>query len=346
MTHAWRTNSTLETIASELRDAKSVVLLTHEKPDGDAVGSSLALARSLDKIGVNATPVFVGAWSARFDSIVGSTRALMLGDEPDLAALPADPSHIVITDTGAWSQLAKLRDWLEPQRGKTIVIDHHLHGDEAVATRLHIDTGVGAVCQTIAELCRLLLRVDRVSELPAEIAEPLYLGLATDTGWFRHSNVTPDGFRLAAELLEAGADHAKLHRLTEQTDRPARLRVIGRALSSLQMLGDDAIAIISLTFNDLKASDATLDDAGGLTDMLLTAAPVRAAASVTEVGVNRVKISLRSKTGVGEAPTIDVNQVARKLGGGGHAQAAGVRLDLPIDQARDRVAQALLDAIR
>ncbi len=346
MNNIWKTNSSLESIVEELRAAKSVVLLTHEKPDGDAVGSSLAIARALEMIGVEATPVYVGAWPDRFDFIVGSTRALKLGDEPDLEAMPADPSRVVITDTGAWSQLAKLREWIEPQRDKTIIIDHHLNGDEAVAARLHIDSSVGAVCQTVAEVCRLLLRLEHVSDLPAEIAEPLYLGLATDTGWFKHSNVTPEAFRIAAELLEAGADHAKLYRLTEQTDRPARLRIIGRMLSSLQMLGDDAIAVISLSFDDLKECDATLDDAGGLTDILLTAEPVRAAASVTQIGVDRTKISFRSKTGAGDTPTIDVDKVARTLGGGGHAQAAGAKLDLPLDQACARVAQALLDAIR
>lgn len=345
MTNAWRTNTTLETIASELRTAASVALLTHERPDGDAIGSALALARSLALIGVKATPIFVGAWPSRFDAIVGDTPVLKLGNEPDLDKLPADPSRIVITDTGAWSQLAKLRSWLQLRSERVFVIDHHLHGDGDVSRLRHIETEVGAVCQTVAQVCRLLVRVDRVSELPASIAEPLYLGLATDTGWFRHSNVTPAGFRVAAELLEAGADHARLYRLCEQSDRPARLRVIGSALGSLEMLSDDAIAMISLSFDDLKSAGATLDDAGGLTDMLLTAAPVRVAASLVEVGVNRTKISLRSKNADADTLAIDVNQVARAFGGGGHARAAGARLDLPVDQAAARVAEALLDAL-
>ncbi len=339
------TNVTLERIAERLRDAKNVVLLTHEKLDGDALGGTLALARTLKQLGIKATPVYAGAWTKRFDPIVGGTHVIQLGDEPNLDLIPSNPDWIVISDTGSWSQLSKVRAWLEPRTEKTMVIDHHLHGDATTAAVRHIETGAAAVCQTIAELCRILLCVDRVDELPKEIAEPLYLGLATDTGWFRHSNVTPDALRLASELLEAGADHARLFRLTEQMDKPGRLRLIARALTSMELHSSDQIAVIALTLNDLKECDANMNEAGGLTDMLLTMAPVRVGACLTEVGESRTKISFRSKTGEGAVATVDVNQVARTIGGGGHAQAAGARLELPIGEAKARVIAALQDAV-
>ena len=345
MTDAWKTNTTLDEIAADLRVAAEVVLLTHEKPDGDAVGATLALARTLARIGVPATPVYNGGWSARFDPIVSDTPVLRLGDNPDLTRLPESPARIVIVDTGAWSQLAKVRPWLEPRTDRSIVIDHHLMGDTSTAARRHIDTGVAAVCETIAQLCRRLLGVDRIVEFTPSIAEPLYLGLATDTGWFRHSNVSAHALRLAADLLDAGADHSRLYRLTEQSDNPCRLRLIGRALSSMRLVADDAGAIMTLSRQDLRDCHATGDDTGGLTDMLLSIASVRVAASLTEVGPTRTKISFRSKIGDNGDGAIDVNHIAHTLGGGGHAQAAGARLDLPMDEARQRVERALTDAL-
>jgi len=345
MTNTWLTNTTLDDITEQLRDSQSVVLLTHDKPDGDALGSTLALARALTRLGVEATPVYFGAWPKRFDPIVASTHTLMLGDEPDLDLLPKDPSRIVIADTGAWSQLSKVRPWLEPRAERAVVIDHHLHGDTGTAPARHIETAAAAVCQTIAELCRRLLCVERINELPGDIATPLYLGLATDTGWFRHSNVTPTTLRCAADLLEAGADHSALYRLTEQMERPSRLRIIGRALSSLSLCAEDAVAVMSITRGDLKDVGADSGDSGGLTDMLLSMAPVRVAACLTEVSPTRTKISFRSKTGTDETPTIDVNKIARSLGGGGHAQAAGARLECAIDQAREQTTKAMTDAL-
>lgn len=341
MTLTWMTNTTLDDIVTAMREAESIAILTHEKPDGDAIGSSLALARSLTRLNVTAIPCFVGAWSGRFDSIVGATRVLKLGDEPNFDRLPANPDLVLITDTGAWSQLSKLRAWLEPRTERTIVIDHHLRGDAGTARLRHIDSSVAAVCQTVAELCRRLLCLDSAAELPAPIAAPLYLGLATDTGWFRHSNVTPEALRLAANLLDAGADHAALYRQTEQMDRPCRLKLVGRAISSMALRANDAIAIIQLRREDLAHCGADQDDAGGLTDLLLTMAPVRVAVSLTEVAPTRTKISFRSKTGVGDEETIDVNRIAHELGGGGHAQAAGARLDVSVDEAMARVIAAI-----
>lgn len=344
--NVWVSTSTLDEIADALRNAPDAVLLTHEKPDGDALGSTLALARALTRLGADATPVYSGAWSARFDPIVGATPVLRLGETPDLSALPDDPAVIVIADTGAWSQLTTVRPWLEPRVERAVVLDHHLHGDPGVAPRRHIDTGDAAVCQSVALLCRRLLCVDRIDELPASIAEPLYLGLATDTGWFRHSNVSPEALRLAADLLDAGADHARLYRLIEQSESPCRLRLIGRALASMALIAGGAGAVITLSLEDVKACGASGDDTGGLADMPLAIGSVRASATITEIGARRAKVSLRSKSADGDEPAVDVNRVARALGGGGHAQAAGARLDLPLDEARARVIDALEAALQ
>jgi phosphoesterase RecJ-like protein len=117
---------------------------------------------------------------------------------------------VVIVDTGSWSQLHDYRPWIDAQHDKTALIDHHLSGNAEVSPRRLIDTGAAAACEIVAGLCVPLLGPGFARDLPREVAEPLYLGLATDTGWFRHSNVTPAVMRLAADLLEAGVDHERL----------------------------------------------------------------------------------------------------------------------------------------
>jgi len=148
------------------------------------------------------------------------------------------------------------------------------------------------------------------------------------------------------ELLEAGVDHASVFQRVEQMDRPARLRLLGRALASLELHGDEQIALMCMRRSDFQDCCGDQEDAGGLTDMLLTVAPVRIAASLTEIEGERTKVSLRSKRSYAPGQqTIDVNEIARRLNGGGHAQAAGARLDLPLEEAKRRVIETLVQAL-
>jgi len=343
---AWTSNVSLDQIAERLRAAPSVTLITHIKPDGDAVGSTLALARTLTRVGVRATPIYTPPWSPRFDGVVNGTPAVFLDPNAPTQALPTQPGVVLVLDTGSWSQLEGVRPWLQQRREQTILIDHHLHGDGDVAAARHIDTRASAACQPAAELCRLLLNAETPADLPPDVAEPLYVGLATDTGWFRHANVTPEAFALASALLRAGADHAKIYQQVEQMDRPARLRLLGRAMASVELFAEERIAVMMMRRRDFEECCGDLEDAGGLTDMLLTIAPVRVAASFTEVDENQTKVSFRSKRSFSEnSDAVDVNEVARKLGGGGHAQAAGARLDLPLREAKEKVVAVLIESL-
>lgn len=341
---SWTSNTTLADIARTLAAASSVLVTTHVKPDGDAVGSSLALVRALLRKGANAQAVYFGPKPGWLKAVLGPTPALDL----DTKTQPAfEPDSIVVIDTGSWVQIEPIAPWLKTRTDRTIVVDHHRHGDPGVSRRRHVDVSAAAVCQSAAEICRLILGLERVGQLPVEIAEPLYLGLATDTGWFRHSNVTPAVMRLAGDLIEAGVDHNRLYQLIEQQDTPARLRLIQRALASLELFDADSIAVMTLTRDDFSKSGAASADSGGLVDLPQSIASVRAVAVLTEAdpgeygkndGAVLTKISLRSKHG----PTaVDVNAVAQTLGGGGHARAAGAKLPLPLSEAKAKVLAAL-----
>jgi bifunctional oligoribonuclease and PAP phosphatase NrnA len=347
----WTSNTTLQDLALWLRSRKRIVILTHVKPDGDAVGSTIAVARALNLATgaggmhrpATATPWFWGPLPDWFRDVVGPTETRFI-DEQNKADHDAreEPDGILILDTGSWSQLHEVREWLLPRTAHAAVLDHHRQGDGDVAAKKIILTDAAAVCEPAAELCRQLLGLKAVRDLPAEVAEPLYMGLATDTGWFRHSNVTPAVMRTGAELLEAGANHSRLYELLEQRDRTSRLRLMARALASLELHKQDSIAVLTLTQQDFHDCRATPTDSGGFSELALTAASVQVCVLITEAWVNEqqniTKISFRSKEG---PDAVDVNEAARRLGGGGHMRAAGAKVSVPVAEAKRLVLEAL-----
>lgn len=341
----WACTLTVDDAARAIRAASRVVLLTHSKPDGDAIGATLALARALRLAGVDAAPAYSGPWVHAFDEIVGDTPIIHTGAEAIDRGDLGDPDLVVVVDTGSWSQVAEARAFLRARAERTIVVDHHLQGDPDMTPRRLLDTTAAAACEILAPVCAAILDTP-VSRLPREVAEPLYLGVATDTGWFRHSNVRPRTLRIAADLLEAGVRHAMLFQIVEQRDRAARLLLLGRALHGVELHADGRVALMTLTREDFQAAGAGPEDTGGISDKPLAVETVIVSALLTAFDAGHTKISLRSKAGPDGRAALDVNQLAGALGGGGHAQAAGVRLDLPIDEARGRLLGALLDILR
>ncbi len=337
----WETNTTLDEIAAFLSKKERIAVLTHARVDGDAVGSSLSLVRALNKASKTrrASAWYVGGPPNWLSALAGDAPFHVL----EGSKLPEfEPDAIVVVDTGSWAQLDSLAEWVRARTEITSVIDHHLQGNAEMAPRRFLAKTCAAAAQPVCELSLKLLGLRSASELPLAIAELIYTGLATDTGWFRHSNVTAEVFDLAGQLLRAGVDHVKMMALVEMNDRPARLRVMAEALGSLELHDRERIAFMSLTREAIHRAQAGSSDTGGFSDLGLKISTVRVSAILTEIdtaeGAPATKISLRSKSG---PSMIDVNQVARKLGGGGHANAAGARIGLPVEQAKP----VLLDAI-
>lgn len=338
------TTASLRQIAEFLQGIAAdatIGVATHMKPDGDAIGSTLAVSRALRHLGKRVKLVYMGGPPRWIDDLATRTERSTFEED----GLP-DPEPLIwlIMDTGSWSQLEQLTPALSGRSSSVIVIDHHLQGNPEIADRRFIDKQAAAAAQPGAELCRLLLGLRSCTELPVEIAEPLFLGLATDTGWFRHSNTHPETLRLAADLIGAGANHSKLYAMVEQSDTVGRLRLIAKALGSLELFDNDRVAIMKLSLADFDQAGASHGDTGGLADMALVIQSVRVSAVLTEQHVKQgapplTKVSMRSKEG---PSAVDVNAVCAKLGGGGHARASGARMTLTLERARNRVLEALL----
>lgn len=341
---AWVTTHTAAQIAEWLSPARSVMVLTHTKPDGDAVGSSLAVARALAAGGRAVRVAYAGPLPYWLPALAGETAHERV-DGTGFAG--GDPDAIVIVDTGSWSQLEDVAEWLASRRGRAAVIDHHRTGDADVADRRLIDTEAAATCEPAAEICARLVGAPSPARLPIGIASPLYVGLATDTGWFRHSNLRPGTLRLAASLLEAGANHSALYAMIEQSERPARLRLMARALTSLELHAGDQVASLTLTQKDFHDCHADPSDSGGFADLALIIATVKVAVVFTEAFTPEgkpavTKVSLRAKEGPG---AVDVNKAAQEFGGGGHMRAAGARVRGSLHEIRRSVIAALSRAV-
>lgn len=351
-TTPWSTNTTLREIADGLRGKRRIVVLTHLKPDGDAVGSTMAVVRALNTPGPWVSAARAEAWYAGpvppwLRAVAGDTpyRILEAGVQPDVP----DVDAVVVLDTGSWTQLQPVREWLSTRAAITSLVDHHVQGDADVAARRFIDPESAAVCQPAALLCQAILNVNAATELPPRVAQALYLGLATDTGWFRHSNVSRRVMVLAGELLDAGADHVSLYQHVEQQETPSRLRLLGRALATLELHEAGTIATMTLTKRDFAECAAQPGESGGFVDHGQSIPSVRVTAVLTEASGAEfgqdaagtvTKISLRSKPGDG---AIDVNAVAKRLGGGGHIRAAGARLAAPLDRAKAELVRLIAE---
>ncbi len=339
----WTTNTDVEQLVAWLLEGQRFAVLTHTKPDGDAVGSTIAMVRALRVIceRKGGDPSQIKAYYAggppRWIADVAFEDEYVTANVNELEAL--DPDRILITDTGAWTQLREVAPFIEERADRIAIVDHHLTGDGEIGAKRLIVTTDAAVCQSAARLCAHMLACGP-EELPSEIAEALYLGIATDTGWFRHSNVNPAVMRDAGALLAAGVDHSRLYQLTEQQDPAGRILLMGRVLAGMQLHSRDRIAVLQVHMKDIYEVGLEPGHTSGLGDRAMGIASVQVCVTLTETGETPAltKVSMRSKEGPN---AVDVAQIARSVGGGGHARAAGARVTGEIEE----VAAALVRAI-
>jgi phosphoesterase RecJ-like protein len=319
-------------VLQELRQADKLLLTTHENPDGDALGSLLAMHRMLEQLGKDSLMFmspdeFPLPWEYRgfsFDGLVG--------------APPADVSErtIVFLDCGNIDRMPV--DFLQEDGLHILNIDHH-HDNTRFGT-------VNLVCPVASCTAEIVWRLSKELdvEITPGIADALYVGLVTDTGRFMYENTSADAHRMAAELIEAGVQpHQVYRRLWE--DLPfRRLQLLQRALASVERHDDGAITIAHLVKRDYEETGALETDSEGVVDHMRAVEGTRVAVLVRELlsedreGIR--KVSLRATDG-----SVDVSKVAREFGGGGHPQAAGFSTPVPypelIERLRAQVRQQL-----
>ena len=327
----------LSEIAARLKRSRKVAVFTHQRPDPDALGSASAAALLLKKAvpGVAVTVVLFDPPSGPYAFLVGGDLGLdVVTFSPAWAAADgAACDTVLVVDTCTYSQMEPAKEFMLAAKERVVAIDHHASRD-AIGAMLHTDTSAAAAVELIAELGEAL-----GVTLDAKIATRLFSGLVGDTGWFRFDSVTPRTHRIAAKLLEAGAQPAALYEQLMQTETKPKLALMARALESLVWSAGDKVALMALTLRDFSETRAHPSQTEYLVDMPMQIGSTEVAGLLTETADGRFRVSLRSKHDV------DVNLVCRSLGGGGHAKAAGARVNGPLEAARETILKAVVAAM-
>lgn len=305
------------------------LLTTHIRPDGDALGSMLAMAGALTRLGKSVRMVVASQISPRYQFLNADGRVKVF--EPPGGAW-RDTDLAMVLDTSAWGQLGTFGPFFKELPVTKLVIDHHQTQDDLGAVRF-VDTTVEATGRLVHD-ARAALEVP----LSPTAATELYVALASDTGWFRHSNTTPATFALAAQLAAAGARPTELYELLFEQDSLARLKLKGLVLDRLQLACHGLVVYSEVRREDYPATGATPADSEDLIN-LLTVAGVEVRLLFLEQPRGGIKVSYRARS------RVDVARVAERFGGGGHRLAAGATLAGSLDEAKARVLAAVEAAL-
>lgn len=323
-------------VIDTLSSCKRVLLTTHIRPDGDALGSTAALAMGLKAQGIDAEILLLSHLPTKYAFVY---RDYSLVHHDAEAGWPAGLSldafdAFVSVDTGTWSQLPGLKEKVLAYKKPRVVIDHHLTQEDWADVKLVVKEA-SAASEIVGELLTLWeVKIDE------KIATALYLGLVSDTGWFQYSNTRPYTLRLAALLIEAGVNTDRLYQLLYQNERKERIALQARALQGLELLQDGRLAVMRIGKSDFDETRANVPDTENLINLPLQIATVQVSILLTEPrDFGPVRVSLRSKG------QIDVAKFAEQFGGGGHARASGLKVDGDFKEAHDKVVAAMVKAM-
>ena len=296
-------------LTAELRPGMTVALCTHINADGDGCGSETAFARLLGQMSIRAIIVNPTPWPEMFRWLLGDDVEDRTADG---AKAIAGVDRVIVLDISDLGRLGVLADAVRKMPQDALVIDHHLPGNEPPGKTMLSDT---AACAT-AELVYDFAKERGLSITPA-IAKSLYTALVTDTGGFRFGNTSPRCLAVAADLLAAGVDPEQMYARIYGSVPLGRLHLLRDALDTLQVDMAHGIAWVRVAAGALEKHGVASEDLDGISEYPRSVAGVRLAMLFRDLGHGRVKASFRSVAGV------NVNTLARKFGGGGHARASG-----------------------
>jgi phosphoesterase RecJ-like protein len=318
-----RTNADMQAVVAALRDRDRFVVTSHEAPDGDALGSLLGMGLALQELGKDVV-MFLGGPAP----LPGEYRFLDLESRGLRRTLPADAGErvLVAVDCASASRVGGEPGVVEAAPF-TVNIDHH-HDNPRFGDVNLIVPDASSTSEVLAAVFAEL-----GVQLTPEIAEALYVALVTDTGRFQYANTTPKTLRLAADLVEAGADVHRVFQGVYENVQFAKLKLLARALESARVLEGGEIVVSCLLRSDFEAVGATEPYSEGIIDVLRSVEGSAVTALIREPprdGGPTRKVSLRSSV-----DEVDVSAIARKSGGGGHREAAGFSSELSAEEITD-----------
>lgn len=309
------------------------VISSHVRPDADAIGSEIGLARLLQALGKSVQIVNHSPTPANLHFLDPDREVKQLADEGAASAIADAEVHFIV-DTSSWMQLSDVGKAMRNSSAVRVVIDHHLSADDLGATEFK-DTDCEATGSLIFDLAQFL-----GIDLPADGATALYAAIATDTGWFRFSAVTSQTMRRIAGLMDYGASPSEIFRELYERSTLARMHLVGRALARMVLDCDGELAYLSIPWSDFEETGATSSDTEDLVNECLKITGTRGAFIAIELQSRQVKVSFRSR-----AEELDVSKICERFGGGGHRQAAGATMPGPLSESIEKARTAMSQAL-
>jgi len=313
---------------TEIRDAilarRRFLIASHARPDGDSIGSQLAMAYALEALGKDVRIVNADPPPEHYMAFPGVDRI-----EIARAVERSDADALIVMESGDLK-----RTGVSGLEGRfTINIDHH-QGNTHYGSLNWVDESAAACGEMVYGLVEAL-----GVPLTIEIATHVYLAILTDTGSFHYANITPRTFDISRRTVEAGVNPAAMARRVFDQNSSGKLKLIGALLGEMDLLDGGRLAAMYLNDDIMTATGTTYNDTDGLINLPLTAREIQAVVFFKLGADGDTHVSLRSKSDV------DVRAVAARHGGGGHKNAAGFKVVGPLDAVRDGLLTELADAI-
>ena len=330
-------NSTeIKDLKSLLASPKKIVIVPHKNPDGDAIGSTVALYNFLKSKQHDAVVIAPNDYPEFLKWVPGQEDVLIFEKNTEKATQLISDAEVIFTlDFNHFSRTGMMEEVLAKTETTYVMIDHHQQPDD-YATFTYSDVSCSSTCEMVYNFIEMLDETDKISP---EIASALYLGIMTDTGSFRFSSTTSKTHRVIANLIDKGAKNANIHQDTFDNSSYERMQLLGVALNNMKVFSEYKTAYITLSQEELDKHNFKKGDTEGFVNYSLGIKGIIFAAIFIENKADKIiKISLRSKG------DFDVNQFARKhFEGGGHINAAGGKSDLNLKETTQKFEQLLAD---
>ncbi len=313
-----------------------IVLIAHTNPDGDAVGSILAMYHYLTKLGKNADMLVPNKFPDFYSWLPDSDKILIYEKQHKLAQRKLKEADIIIAlDFNSFSRMGALSDVVKPTLAKRILIDHHIDPEIESFDHCYSRTEVSSTAELVYEFITLMGDEELIDK---KTSEAIYTGIVTDTGSFSFSCNRPQTYDITSKLVKRGVDAQKIHKLIYDTFSENRLRLLGYAISERMIVWDEFhTALIYLTKEDLRKHNYQVGDTEGMVNYPLSMSKINMSILITERD-NQLRLSFRSKG------DFSVNSLSRKhFNGGGHKNAAGGRTHEDMETFINRLKNVLVE---
>ncbi len=318
-------NATFDSIGKAIADAKSIAVVSHDRPDGDAIGSTLGLSTYLRNEGKSVVAINA--------DVVPSALRFLPGTESIQQPGPPFKVDLLISVDAAGKDRISDIVWQSVAECKTVInIDHHI-SNTRFADLNYVDAESPATGEIIFQLIE---HISGKQAVTTETADNLYAAISTDTGSFRYPNTTAKTYRIGADLIDAGADVGRINQELYETYPQRRVELLRELLQEMRFDFDGRCASLQLRLEAIRRLNIQPGDTEGLIDVIRSIDSVVVAIFFEEMPDGKIRVSSRSKNS-----GADVGEICGSFGGGGHTLAAGTRMAGPISEAVERFISAV-----